>query len=336
MESKPPSRLATEPIGVAAAVVGIIEWALHEYVPSMPPGVVIAVGAIAVWLMARPWTVSHAQHVCEVEKARVETPPAMAGRAKKRGTAATLAVLVVMLAGAGTEAQGIRDRLEGIGRAALAGAAEEGLSQVEEVVGGEPAQPAQPAMQAPAPVPVTADPDVIEVTRGMLVSAGIIGFLCLLVIALYYRQGRLPPKPPSNSILGDPDGAKPTGPDPMETYRLDAIKRLFVITFAASILVQTLEVAAEAYYPGLHTTLNVAHVFLLALSALWATVWTMFGPFDRHVLPRVRWYELLTGVTYGTPPAGWKPMHVAVRCTVIGAIFYVIGQLLVIVAMNPG
>ena len=67
-------RISGEPIGIAAAVVAIIEWALHEYVPTMPPGIVAAVGALAVWLMARPWTVSYGRHVEEVEKARAEPP----------------------------------------------------------------------------------------------------------------------------------------------------------------------------------------------------------------------------------------------------------------------
>lgn len=68
--------ISGEPIGLAAALIAIIEWALHEYVPAMPSGIVAAIGAIAVWLMARPWTVTHAKHVYEVDRARAETPPA--------------------------------------------------------------------------------------------------------------------------------------------------------------------------------------------------------------------------------------------------------------------
>ena len=357
MQSTLPSGLSSEPIGIAAAFVGVIEWALHAYIPDMPPGIVVAVGAIAVWLLARPWTVSHAHHVCEVEDIgnalnrqrdaagpdrRVEPPFTGVGERLASSTVAGL-VLCVLLAGAGAaHAQGLGERLEQIGRSALDGAVAEGLTQAEEVVGVQQAQQAQQA-QVPAPVVVVEpDPDTIEVTRGQLATAAVIGFLCLLVIVLFYRQGQRTPPPTSVpeqvGLFGAHDAAAlpVPGSDPLETYRLAAVKRLFVITFAASVFVQTLEVAAEAFYPGFELTLNVAHIFLLALSALWATVWTMFGPFDRYVLPRVKWYELLTGETYGAPPEGWKPMHVAIRCTVIGSMFYLIAQLLIVVATNPG
>ena len=350
--------MRSEPIGAVAApvagVAAIVEWLLHTYVPDMPPGVVAACAAISVWALARPWTVSHEKHVALMKDSyrtgrhdesvlRGDDAPyphfpegigsPMKPPPKSRGAAA-VAVMAMLLMGAATaDAQGIRERLEGIGRAALDGAVDEGLSQLEGETAEQP--PVQPAAQpAPAPMAVAADdPDAITVTRGQLIVAGIIGLLCMAIIVLYGRQQR--PPPPSSSLLADPE-KKLEGPDPLSTYRLDAVKRLFILTFAASIFVQTVEVFAESYLPGMQTTANLAHLFLLALSALWAAVWVVFGPVDRYIFPRIKWYELLTGETYGSPPAGWKPMDPAIRAVIIGGLFYLLVQLMVTISMGVG
>ena len=60
--------VASEPLGALAALSMVISWALHSYVPDMPPEIITAV-AIVVVGFARPFVMPVKRHVVLVDEA---------------------------------------------------------------------------------------------------------------------------------------------------------------------------------------------------------------------------------------------------------------------------
>ena len=358
-----------EPIGVAAAPVAgvavIVEWALQTYVPDMPPGVVAACAAIAVWVLARPWTVPHAHHVEVVEKAYATEPaPTSHDPGPGAGAGAGLVALLLLAGAATADAQGIRERLEGIGRAALDGAVDEGLSQLEgETGGGESVEvPDDAEWSRPGETReefaerlfreqrggAQTESETVTLTTTQLYFIGAVFLASVGMLGWLLRRRPNVGAPESSSIAGMgsiTDESRAEAED-ADTARLDGIREQFWRWFWALIAVEAGELLGKAKWPGSHEILDDVSVFVFALAALWAGLWVVFGPVNRYVMPYLTWVYLMWGPPRtdqdGNPIPGkdGKPlrpdMHVAVRCTIIAGLFYLLVELIDMISRGVG
>lgn len=264
-----------EPIGIAAAATGIIEWLLHEHVPEMPPGVVTAVGAVAVWLLARPFTVPHGRHVDEVAKALAEPPP------KAKGTAAAGVVLLALLLGAASaEAQGIRQTLEEIGRGVAASAAREAAERLE---GEQDAPPAPEAAGEPAPAPTGATDAIAGDTQDAglsdsLLLALVVGIVLAGVLLVAVMMHRSTPAGAVKATV-------------RQTTRVVLIATIYGVTLAGGMGIEHLE---QVDY-GRASVWNQAHQGIGVLEAFAGASLIVFLVYDLLLMRFFTSVELATG-----------------------------------------
>ena len=110
-----------EPVGILAALAGIVSWVLHTYIPNIPVEIVSAIGVIVSGL-ARQFV---------VPSVKLGPPLAKSTKRGRKGPdAAAVGILLLLATSAPSEAQGIRDTLEQLGRGVAADAARQAADRL--------------------------------------------------------------------------------------------------------------------------------------------------------------------------------------------------------------